>query len=227
MTEIVTELTPRHFKRLHHYWQGGDRGGASMTDSVDLDLAAAGLIRRLERTSGTVHFVITSDGEKELAAKKARTVASRQPHHDFGSRVAAWRRDQKRVTWENIELLVEDSPGMRQAIRPDVFSLATTYDEKRINPCVDEIKVSRADFLADIARPEKREGYQRIAEVLYYAAPVGIIQPDDVPDGCGLLVEIVPGRFEIARRAKKRKVVLSAHTFMNLVLKPGTFNPLF
>lgn len=63
------------------------------------------------------------------------------------------------MTWQNIELLVDLESGGRQAIRPDVFSVAANYDEKRINPCVDEVKVSRADFLADVARPEKRAGY--------------------------------------------------------------------
>ena len=129
------------------------------------------------------------------------------------------------MTWENIELLVDREAGGRQAIRPDVFSMAATYDEARINPCVDEVKVSRSDFLADVAKAEKREGYRRIAEVVYYAAPAGMIDVSEVPAGCGLLVEVEPCRFEVLKRPKKQRVALTAHHFMNLILKPGSFTP--
>lgn len=218
-------LTRRHYKRLRFYWQGGRGGASSLTDGVDLDLAAAGLIERHERLGGGVCFSITNAGEKELAAEKAREIERRRPHHDVAGRVAAWLRDQGRVTWENIELLVDVDAGGRQAIRPDVFSVAATYDEERINPCVHEIKVSRADFLADIAKPEKRAGYAKVAEVVYYVAPVGVISASDVPLDCGLVIEVEPGQFDVAKRPKKKRVALTTHHFMNLILKPGSLNP--
>ncbi|WP_410199523.1 hypothetical protein [Burkholderia cenocepacia] len=188
----MATLSRQHYKRLRFYWQGRANGGAGMTDGTDLDLAALGLVERFERLGYGVCFRITKAGEQELAAEKAREVERRQPHHALAGRLAQWRQRQGRVTWQNIELLVDLESGGRQAIRPDVFSVAATYDEKRINPCVDEVKVSRADFLADVARPEKRAGYGRIAEVLYYAAPTGMIEPSEVPEGCGLLVEVAP-----------------------------------
>lgn len=103
--------------------------------------------------------------------------------------------------------------------------MATTYDEKRINPCVDEVKVSRADFLADVARAEKRAGYARIAEVVYYVVPAGTAEGSEVPVECGLIVEREFGAFEIVKRPKKRSVALTTHHFMNLILKPGSFSP--
>ncbi|MBR8146241.1 hypothetical protein KDW46_28220 [Burkholderia vietnamiensis] len=221
----MTTLTRQHYKRLRFYWQGLANGGAGMTDGIDLDLAALGLVERFERFGYGVRFRITKAGEQELAAEKAREVERRQPHHTLAGRLAQWRQSQGRVTWQNIELLVDLESGGRQAIRPDVFSVAANYDEKRINPCVDEVKVSRADFLADVARPEKRAGYGKIAEVLYYAAPAGMIEASEVPEGCGLLVEVAPCQFEILRRPKKRPVSLTTHHFMNLILKPGTFAP--
>ncbi|ONC41617.1 hypothetical protein AQ914_18170 [Burkholderia pseudomallei] len=221
----MTTLSRQHYKRLRFYWQGRANGGAGMTDGIDLDLAALGMVERFERLGSGVCFRITQAGEQELAAEKAREVERRQPHHALAGRLAQWRQSQGRVTWENIELLVDRDSGGRQAIRPDVFSVAATYDEKRINPCVDEVKVSRADFLADVARPEKRAGYRQIAEVLYYAAPAGMIEASEVPEGCGLLVEVEPCKFEVLKRPKKRRVALTTHHFMNLILKPGDFTP--
>ena len=218
-------LTRQHYKRLRFYWQGRGNGGAGMTDNVDLDLAALGLVERFERLGTGVCFRITRAGEQELAAEKAREVERRKPHHELAGRVAAWRRDNGRITWENVELLVEIETGGRQAIRPDVFSMATTYDPKRINPCVDEVKISRADFLADVARAEKRAGYARIAEVVYYVVPAGTVDPTEVPAECGLLIERGLGEFDVVKRPKKRPVSLTTHHFMNLILKPGTFTP--
>ncbi|MGZ0002918.1 hypothetical protein [Burkholderia gladioli] len=221
----MTTLSRQHYKRLRFYWQGRANGGAGMTDGIDLDLAALGLVERFERLGSGVCFRITQAGEQELAAEKAREVERRKPHHDLAGRVAAWRRDNGRVTWENVELLVDLETGGRQAIRPDVFSMATTYDEKRINPCVDEVKVSRADFLADVARAEKRAGYARIAEVVYYVVPAGTAEASEVPVECGLIVEREFGAFEVVKRPKKRPVALTTHHFMNLILKPGSFSP--
>lgn len=101
-----------------------------------------------------------------------------------------------------------------------------TMDPKRMNPVVHEVKVSRADFLADLAKPQKRAGYARFSEAFFYVAPGGMIKPEEIPDGCGLLEERTPGDFTFVKRAKRKKVELTARDFMNLILKPGEFNPL-
>lgn len=219
------DMTKKHYARLRQYWQAGRNGMSSAGDSIALDLTAAGYLE-MKDTGGNLALKITVAGIEELQAELKREKARRRPHHDLASRLSAWRREQGRITWENIELLVPRAEGGKQAVRPDVFSLAATYDEKRINPCVDEVKVSRADFLADVARPEKRNGYSQIAEVLYYVTPKGMIKPDEVPAECGLLVEVQEGQFTVAKRPKKRKVDLTAHHFMNLILKPGSLNSL-
>lgn len=214
-------LTKKHYARLRQYWYAGRNGMSSAGDGLALDLTAAGHLE-LKETGGSLSLRITAGGIEELQVELEREKARRRPHHDLASRLSNWLREQGRVTWENIELLVPLAEGGKQAVRPDVFSLATTYNEDRINPCVHEVKVSRADFLADVARPEKRAGYAQLAEVLYYAAPAGMILPAEVPDGCGLIVEVSEGVFKVEKRAKKRKVTLNTHQFMNLILKPGS-----
>ncbi|TES73130.1 hypothetical protein E2P84_22490 [Burkholderia cepacia] len=221
----MTTLSRQHYKRPHFYWQGRGHGSAGNADAIDLDLAAAGPIVRIECRYGGVYFAISHAGEVGLAAEKAREMERRKPHHDLGGRVAPWRRDSGRITWENVELLVDIEAGGRHAIRPDVFSMAATYDEQRINPCVDEVKVSRADFLADVAQVEKPAGYAMVAEVTYYVPPAGMVDPSEVPSESGLLVEREPGMFEVLKRPKKRRVSLTTHHFMNLILKPGAFTP--
>jgi hypothetical protein len=221
--EVV--LSRKHYSRLRQYWQARGTGLASHADGIALDLTAAGYLEKKEVFSH-LQLSITQAGIEALHAESEREKQRRQPHHELAGRLAGWLRAQGRVTWENIEFLVPRSDGGKQAIRPDVFSLAATCDAKRINPCVHEVKVSRADFLADISRPEKRNGYLQIAEVLYYAAPAGVIDVDEVPDSCGLLLEANAGQFEVVKRPKKRKVDLTVHHFMNLILKPGSVNPL-
>jgi hypothetical protein len=218
---IESPPTRKHYARLRQYWHAGRNGMTSAGDSIALDLTAAGHLEQKE-SGGSLALRITDRGIEELRAELEREKARRRPHHDLASRLASWLREQGRITWENIELLVPREGGGKQAVRPDVFSLAATYNEDHINPCIHEVKVSRADFLADVARPEKRGGYAKIAEVLYYAVPAGLIVAAELPDGCGLVVEVSEGVFKIEKRAKKRKVELTTHHFMNLILKPGT-----
>lgn len=216
-------LTKKHYARLREYWKAGSGGLGSFGDVIALDLTAAGLLE-MGSAIGRLALAITNKGIAELQAETERERVRRRPHHDLASRLSNWLRQQeKRITWENIELMVPREEGGKQAVRPDIFSMVVTYDEKRINPCVHEVKVSRADFLADIAQPGKRAGYAHLAEVLYYAAPAGLIAAEEVPEGCGLIVEVSEGTFKMEKRAKKRKVALTTHHFMNLILKPGCF----
>lgn len=221
-------LTRLHYRRLRHYWQGKGLagGGASLADGIDLDLAAAGLIVRRD-SHGGAYFVTTPAGEQELHAEKQREISRRAPHHELAGRFALHLQEKGRITWENIELRVDLANGIRQLIRPDVYSLAATYNEKNLAPSVHEVKVSRADFLSDVAKAEKRSGYAAVAESVFYVAPVGMVDPSEVPEECGLIVEREAGIFEQVKRAKKRAVLLAPNTFMTLVLKPGSVRPLF
>lgn len=220
------ELTHRHYRRLRFYWRGRrGTGGAAMTDQLDLELATAGLIERHE-SYGIVMYRITSAGELELGAENKREVERRKPHHDLAARLAQWLRDKGRITWENIELSTGPRPDGSVCVRPDVYSMEKTKNPLNMNPVVHEIKVSRADFLSDLKKPEKRAGYARFSDSVIYVAPGGMIKPEEIPDGCGLLEERAPGQFTIVKRAKRKKISLTARDFMNLILKPGAFHPL-
>ncbi|NNM65083.1 MAG: hypothetical protein HKL99_10795 [Burkholderiales bacterium] len=214
-------LTSVHHRRLRFYWEHGGRGNAH-SDGIDLDLEGARLIERCDKSYGTFYRA-TEAGVQAIVAEKARIAGRRAPHDTLASRVAERLRAEGRVTWENIEFVI---PGHGQAVRPDVYSLMCTKNEGRLAPTVHEVKVSRSDFLADLANPDKRGGYQKLAGRLIYVAPAGVIEPGEVPEGCGLVEERSSGQFVTVKRARSHKVDLPPVVFMNLILKRGEFRPI-
>ena len=50
-----------------------------------------------------------------------------------------------------------------------------------------EIKVSRADFLREVRDRGKRAAWHSMVHRFTYVAPRGLIDPGEVPEGCGLL----------------------------------------
>lgn len=211
----MTPLSRQHVKRLRFYWRNRGYGGA-LHDSIDLDLEAAGLI-----VPGRVGYDATPAGVHALSEDKAKTIAQRAPHNTLAGRMAAELRRQGRVTWENIEFVIDGHP---QSVRPDVYSMACTKNAARMAPTVHEVKISRADFLSDLANPDKRGGYLKIAARLVYVAPIGLISPAEIPEGCGLVEEVAEDRWRVVKRGQSRPVDLPPAVFMNLILKPGTFD---
>lgn len=51
-----------------------------------------------------------------------------------------------------------------------------------------EVKVSRADFLSDVRRPEKQAPWREVAHRHAYAVPEGLVSADEVPAESGLIV---------------------------------------
>jgi hypothetical protein len=65
-----------------------------------------------------------------------------------------------------------------------------------------EIKVTRADFLADVADPAKQAAWQHYTHRWAYAVPPDLVRPEEVPTGWGLLL-VGEHVAEWARRAPK------------------------
>jgi hypothetical protein len=51
-----------------------------------------------------------------------------------------------------------------------------------------EVKVSRSDFLREIADPDKRARFEESCNQFWFACAPDVAEPAEVPDGCGLLV---------------------------------------
>lgn len=50
-----------------------------------------------------------------------------------------------------------------------------------------EVKVSRSDFLADKHKPHRKEPGRGMGSARWYCAPKGLLKPEDMPHGWGLL----------------------------------------
>jgi hypothetical protein len=75
------------------------------------------------------------------------------------------------------------------------------YKSKNFEKTAFEVKVSRSDFLAEIKNPHKRRQALELTNHFYFAAPRGLIKPDEIPEECGL-VEIKEGSL-LCRWVKK------------------------
>lgn len=68
-----------------------------------------------------------------------------------------------------------------------------------------EVKVSRADFARELEKPKKREFAEKVANECYFAMPAGLVRPDEIPEGWGL-IEAVKNGMRVKKRAQQRKV---------------------
>jgi hypothetical protein len=100
---------------------------------------------------------------------------------------------------------------------PDVFSIRHTTVEDYLEPVVHEVKVRRADLLADLKRSAKRAAYLQLAGECWYVIRAGIAEPDEIPRECGVLVAAADGgALEVARPAPRRSMRLSFQAWMAL-----------
>src|SRR5204862_5618743 len=98
---------------------------------------------------------------------------------------------------------------------PDVFSVRHTTVEDYLEPVAHEIKVRRADLLADLKREAKRAAYLQLAGECWYVIRAGIAEPDEIPLECGVLVAGAEG-LSVARPAPKRALRLPFSAWMAL-----------
>lgn len=218
-------LNSKQSALLRRYWHAGRQGLSSTGGTQALELAALGLIEQARYGGSGLVMCITQAGIVALQAQVEANRARCAPHHDLGATLATWLSRNGRACWTNIELKVRNAESL-QLVRPDVFSINATLDPARIDAAVHEVKVSRSDFLADIAKPSKRAGYAAISEKFYYVAPEGLLRPEEMPEDAGLLVARGDD-FVVAKRPKKRRVVLAPEVMLAMALKPRHAAPEF
>jgi hypothetical protein len=66
-----------------------------------------------------------------------------------------------------------------------------------------ECKISRADFLADRGKPFRQKPDLGVGDERYYFVPRGLVQPDELPTGWGLL-EYHNRRVQMLRPSRKK-----------------------
>lgn len=114
-------------------------------------------------------------------------------HDALANDLAAHLKAPARMVWTNMQLGPSGSP------RPDVYTLAKSF----VRPCPTayEVKISRADFRADVT-VAKWQAYLEYAHSVVFAVPAGLIDKREVPEMCGLII-----RHENSWRIAKKAVI--------------------
>ncbi len=86
----------------------------------------------------------------------------------------------------------------------DAFAL-NCYASKGFKRVAYEIKVSRGDFLNEHKHPNKRTAGMEYSHEFYFAAPAGMLDRLDIPEGCGLLEVQTDGSTRIALKPPKKE----------------------
>jgi len=115
----------------------------------------------------------------------------------------------ERLIWCDMQLGPAGSP------RPDVYALPKSYS--KFTPIAYEVKISRADFQADV-NAGKWQKYYAFASAVVFAVPDGLIKTTELPGGAGLITR----KANVWRLARAPKVNaldnLPRDTWMKLVM---------
>jgi len=200
-------LTAPHRRRLRELWRSA---GWPCRDALELDLLAAGLLERHWDDAGRETLRLTDAGLRVLAASRRRAQAALSAHEALVATVARQMQRAGRIVWRRLSLrapLDDGAGGTRWAMAmPDVYSIRHTSVEAYLEPIVHEIKVSRADLLADLKRPDKGRAYRAVAGECWYVVREGLCSEAEVPADYGLMVACGPAaeRLEVLRPAPRR-----------------------
>jgi hypothetical protein len=89
--------------------------------------------------------------------------------------------------------------------------------EDYVEPVVHEVKVRRADLLADLKRPAKGEAYRFISSQCWYVLREGIATADEIPADYGVMVAPADGgALDVQRAAPRRACRLPIGVWMAL-----------
>lgn len=200
---VAVRLTSLHRRRLREVWRSA---GWPAQDIVEAELLAMGLLERQHDAAGRCTLRVTDAGIQTLAESAALNRAVRSDHEALVEQVALAQIREGRIAWRGLSLrahvATEEGEGWQMAM-PDVYSVRHTSVAAYLQPVVHEIKVRRADLLADLRRPAKRAAYLDMAGAVFYVLAEGIGQADEVPPECGVM-EMRGGQLETLRPAPAR-----------------------
>ena len=209
-------LTTAHRRRLREVWRSA---GWPFQDLIEVELLAAGLLSRERDAAGRDSVRVTDAGIAVLAQTLQGNRAARDEHEALVARVAREMQHAGRVVWRGLSLRARvgegDEAGWAMAM-PDVYSIRHTTVEDYLEPTVHEIKVRRADLLADLRRPAKGEAYRWLGGECWYVIRAGIAQPAEIPAVYGVMLAEPDGVLTVARPAPRRGMRLPFAVWMAL-----------
>ncbi len=155
-------------------------------DAIEIDLLAAGLVTRESQGAGPETIRVTEAGIDAIAVALHGNRRARDAHEDLTRVVAERVAADGRLVFRGLPLRALCNDAWRNC-RPDVYSIRNTTALKHARPVIHEIKVSRADLLADLADVGKRSAYQALSSEFYYVMPAGLAQLSEIPFDCGVM----------------------------------------
>ena len=228
MSSGPARLSLAHQRRLREVWRSA---GWPYQDLIEIDLLAAGLLARECDAAGRETVRVTDAGIHQLAVTLQKNRAARNHHEDLVARVVREMLRAGRVVWRGLSLRARvgqaavpaattDAPVAAAAgwaiAMPDVYSIRHTTLEHCVEPIAHEIKVRRADLLADLRRPTKGEAYRWLSGECWYVIREGIAQPQEIPEVYGVMLARPDGALDVARPAPKRPMRLPFAVWMAL-----------
>ena len=206
-------LTVVHRRRLRDIWRSS---GWPCRDMVEVELLAAGWLERVHHDTGHETLRVTAAGIAVLAETLARNRGARDAHESLVERVAREMTRAGRLAWRGLALRAKVDDTWMLAM-PDVYSIRHTTVEDYVEPVVHEIKVRRADLLADLKRAVKRGAYLQLAGECWYVIREGIAKPEEIPPECGVIVAREAGdALDVVRPAPRRGFKLPFPAWMAL-----------
>lgn len=176
-------LSRHHQRRLRTYYRSA---GWPCHDAIEIDLLAAGLIVREAHAGGADTIRVTESGIAAIATALNGNRRARDAHEALALQVAEQLCSEGRLVFRGLRLRAHCEDQWRNCL-PDVYSIRNTTALRHSSPVIHEVKVSRADLLADLADTGKRSAYQALSSAFYYVMPVGLAQLSEIPFDCGVL----------------------------------------
>lgn len=113
---------------------------------------------------------------------------------------------------------VPDSAGFEGQGRIDFFAF-NTYPSKRFLRVAYEVKISRADFARELREPGKRGRAEQLANECWFVMPAGMVKPDEIPEGWGLLEVTTSNELRVKKQAQYTNVLEPPLGFVALMLR--------
>ena len=202
-------LGRNHARRLRDIYRSA---GWPCQDPLEIELLAAGLLDRVVSSTGHETLRVTEAGLQLLAGTLASNRARLSAHEALVERVALEMGRAGRIAWRGLGLRAlvpgegASQPPRWCMARPDVFSIRNTSVAEYVEPVVHEVKVRRADLLADLRQEAKRASYLDLGECWYVLGTDArgrcIGTPDEIPSTCGVMV-VEQDRLVVARAAPR------------------------
>lgn len=198
-----------HARRLRQVYRSA---GWPSLDVVEIELLAAGLLER-QSLDGHDYVRVTDAGIQYLASAAQCNRQVMTAHDALVDQVVRVMLRDGRLVWTSLSLRawvapMDQTPGRWKMSMPDVFSIRNSSVHAYLEPIVHEIKVSRADLLGDLKRPDKRAAYLDLGGQCWYVLscdakgrPIGMA--DEIPVECGVML-CVDGQLDVVRAAPKR-----------------------